>query len=57
MDDGKIIDLFWASSETALNETANKYSWYCFRISLFTPSAQNDIRQFAMFGKFSVLIG
>lgn len=33
MEDGKIIELFWARDETAITETAKKYSKYCFRIS------------------------
>ncbi|MDD2959384.1 MAG: sigma factor-like helix-turn-helix DNA-binding protein [Lachnospiraceae bacterium] len=28
MDDGQIIDLYWARSEAAISETANKYSKY-----------------------------
>jgi RNA polymerase sigma-70 factor (ECF subfamily) len=33
MDDGKIVELFWARAETAVAETAQKYAKYCFRIS------------------------
>jgi RNA polymerase sigma-70 factor (ECF subfamily) len=33
MDDGKIVELFWVRAETAVTETAQKYSRYCFRIS------------------------
>lgn len=33
MDDGQIIDLYWARSETAISETANKYSKYCHTIA------------------------
>lgn len=33
MDDGQIIDLYWARSETAIWETANKYSKYCHAIA------------------------
>lgn len=33
MDDGQIIDLYWARSETAISETANKYGKYCHTIA------------------------
>lgn len=33
MNDGQIIDLYWARSETAISETANKYSKYCHTIA------------------------
>ena len=33
MDDAKILDLYWARSESALIETANKYGNYCFAIA------------------------
>lgn len=33
MDDGQIIDLYWARSEAAISETANKYSKYCHTIA------------------------
>ena len=33
MDDSKIVDLYWERSETAIDETAKKYSRYCHRIS------------------------
>ena len=33
MDDGQIIDLYWARSETAISETANKYNKYCHTIA------------------------
>ena len=33
MDDRKIIDLYWRRSETAIDETANKYARYCHSIS------------------------
>lgn len=29
MDDNKIIDLYWARSENAISETADKYGKYC----------------------------
>lgn len=33
MDDQEIIDLYWARSETAISETANKYGRYCHSIA------------------------
>lgn len=33
MEDNKIVELFWARSETAITETSRKYSKYCFHIS------------------------
>lgn len=33
MDDGQIIDLYWARSENAIRETANKYGQYCRTIA------------------------
>ena len=29
MEDRKIVDLYWARSETAISETASKYGTYC----------------------------
>jgi RNA polymerase sigma-70 factor (ECF subfamily) len=34
MEDSRIIDLYWERSETAIGETAKKYSRYCHSISL-----------------------
>ncbi len=34
MDDTKIIDLYWARSELAITETAEKYGSYCRAIAL-----------------------
>ena len=33
MDDQNIIALYWARSETAISETAQKYGGYCFSIA------------------------
>lgn len=33
MDDNKIMDLYWARSEAAIAETANKYGRYCHYIA------------------------
>ncbi|QOX65371.1 RNA polymerase sigma factor [Anoxybacterium hadale] len=34
MDDEKIIELYYARSETAIHETAQKYGTYCTRIAM-----------------------
>jgi len=33
MEDCKIVDLYWARSESAITETSNKYAKYCHYIS------------------------
>ena len=33
MDDNKIVELYWNRDETAISETKNKYSNYCFTIA------------------------
>lgn len=33
MDDNQIIDLYWARSENAITETANKYGPYCHTVA------------------------
>ena len=33
MDDSMILDLYWARSESAIDETAKKYGNYCFTIA------------------------
>ena len=33
MEDSEIVDLYWERSESAIDETAKKYSRYCHRIS------------------------
>ena len=33
MNDEQIIALYWARSETAISETAQKYGGYCFSIA------------------------
>lgn len=45
MDDAKIIDLFWARDETAVTETAKKYSGYCFHISYFILRSNEDAEE------------
>lgn len=33
MEDARIVDLYWARSETAINETSAKYGKYCYAIA------------------------
>lgn len=33
MEDEKIVDLYWARSQKAIEETAEKYERYCYRIA------------------------
>ena len=33
MEDTQIVDLYWARSETAITETADKYGRYCYSIA------------------------
>ena len=33
MEDARIVDLYWARSETAINETSAKYEKYCYTIA------------------------
>ncbi len=33
MEDNQIVDLYWARSEKAISETANKYGHYCYYIA------------------------
>ena len=33
MEDARIVDLYWARSETAINETSAKYGKYCYTIA------------------------
>ena len=33
MDDDRILDLYWARAESAIDETAKKYGRYCFAIA------------------------
>ena len=34
MDDNMILDLYWARSESAISETAQKYGGYCTKIAM-----------------------
>lgn len=33
MEDNQIVELYWARSEKAISETADKYGRYCFSIA------------------------
>ena len=33
MEDNRIVDLYWARSESAITETASKYGKYCYAIA------------------------
>lgn len=45
MDDGQIVDLYWARSETAISETANKYSKYCHTIAYNILHSNEDAEE------------
>lgn len=42
MDDNTIIGLYWARSEKAIEETATKYSSYCYSIAFGILNNQSD---------------
>ncbi len=42
MDDTKIIDLYWARSESAISETAKKYGSYCHSIAFRILRSDQD---------------
>lgn len=45
MEDSKIIDLFFARSEQAIQETDRKYGHYCFQIANSILSNQEDAEE------------
>lgn len=45
MDDGKIIDLYWARQESAIMETDKKYGNYCRSISLHILKNMEDTEE------------
>ena len=45
MDDRTIIDLFWKRSETAIEETANKYGSFCHSISYHILRNRQDAEE------------
>lgn len=42
MDDGQIVDLYWARAENAISETANKYGTYCRYIAYNILYSEED---------------
>ncbi|MCM1189966.1 MAG: RNA polymerase sigma factor [bacterium] len=42
MEDKQIIDLYWARSETAISETADKYGRYCHSIAFHILHSHED---------------
>ena len=45
MEDEKILDLYWARHESAINETANKYGSYCFAIATSILQNKEDAEE------------
>ncbi|MCL2030582.1 MAG: RNA polymerase sigma factor [Oscillospiraceae bacterium] len=45
MEDRKIVDLYWQRSESAIAETAKKYSRYCLSISFNILHNQEDAEE------------
>lgn len=45
MDDGQIIELYWARSEKAIEETAARYSRYCHSIAMGILHNQQDAEE------------
>lgn len=45
MEDVRIIDLYWQRSETAIDETAKKYSRYCHSISFHILHSEEDAEE------------
>lgn len=45
MEDVRIIDLYWQRSETAIDETAKKYSRYCHSISFHILHCEEDAEE------------
>jgi RNA polymerase sigma-70 factor (ECF subfamily) len=45
MDDNKIIELYWKRSESAISETANKYTKYCQYISFNILHNNEDVEE------------
>lgn len=45
MEDGKIIDLYWARNETAIAETDRKYGGYCRSLSMRILKSREDCEE------------
>lgn len=45
MDDKRIVELYWARSESAISETAAKYGGYCYSIAYNILTNQEDAEE------------
>ena len=45
MEDGQILDLYWARSESAIAETAAKYGGYCYTIAIHILTNNEDAEE------------
>ena len=45
MDDSQIIDLYFARSETAIQETDSKYGGYCYKIAYGILANREDAEE------------
>ena len=45
MDDKQIVDLYWARSETAIEETEKKYGRYCHYIAYQILYNDEDVKE------------
>ena len=45
MEDGQILDLYWARSERAIAETAAKYGGYCYSIAIHILTNNEDAEE------------
>lgn len=45
MEDGQIVDLYWARSERAIAETASKYGKYCYSIAYNILANHHDAEE------------
>ena len=46
MEDAQIVDLYWARSEKAISETANKYGRYCCSVAYHILHSKEDSEEF-----------
>lgn len=45
MEDSEIVRLYWARSESAIEETANKYGGYCMKIAVNILDDEEDAKE------------
>ena len=45
MDDNKIIDLFWKRDESAIEQTAQTYGRYCWKIAYNILGVEEDVQE------------